>query len=101
MVVHPAGLRAVYLPEKTLELAELALKGSDFNEATHENAIRIVSATDISDTLAAALRPMLLGHPRFADRTLDLLWWMSFADNPGTWYSSFVEAEKTRSLRRK
>ncbi len=67
---------AVYLPERTLELAELALKSavasSSLDRKFSENQNRAPAAVDVA--LPPMLKPIVIWHHDYARRALEILW---------------------------
>ena len=63
---------AVYMPDKTLELAELAV-GSIQASPVHPQVTIEVRAR-VCAALPALLKPIATWHPNSADRALDILW---------------------------
>ncbi len=74
---------AIYLPEKTLELAEMALRSAGASGSVPTPAAKVAPATRAR--LSAALTPLLVPvatwHPGWAEQALDMLWSLD-ADPP-------------------
>ncbi len=74
---------AVYLPERTLELAELALETVKAPTPTSNEASEIQADVhrSVCASLPPLLKPIVIWHPGFAHRALDILWSLE-ADDP-------------------
>jgi hypothetical protein len=74
---------AVYLPEKTLQLANLALQSVTAppapGDSTSESQAGIRAS--VCASLPALLKPIVTWHPQYADQALDILWSLD-ADEP-------------------
>jgi hypothetical protein len=74
---------AVYLPEKTLQLAKLALQSVAAPlapaDSTSESQTEI--RVSVCTSLPALLKPIVTWHPQYADQALDILWSLD-ADEP-------------------
>jgi DNA polymerase III delta prime subunit len=74
---------AVYLPEKTLELAKLALQSvaAPLAPADSTSASQAEIRSSVCTSVPALLKPIVTWHPRYADQALDILWSLD-ADEP-------------------
>jgi hypothetical protein len=74
---------AVYLPEKTLQLAELALQSVALPLAPADSTSESQAETraSVCVSLPALLKPIVTWHPQYADQALDVLWSLD-ADEP-------------------
>ena len=81
---------AVFLPERTLELAELAIKSVEpASSAEAESApIRTEARASVCDALPSLLKPLVIWHHEYARRALDLLWSLDADEPRGDWANS-------------
>ena len=82
---------AVYLPEKTLELAKLALQSVAAPlapaDSTSESQAEIRAS--VCASLPALLKPIVTWHPQYADQALDILWSLDADEPKGNWQTRF------------
>jgi hypothetical protein len=81
---------AVYLPEKTLELASLALQSTATPQATADarTASPLEARTTTCSSLPPLLKPIVVWHPPHAQRALDILWSLDADEPKGDWQNS-------------
>jgi hypothetical protein len=74
---------AVYLPEKTIELAKLALLrvAVPLPPADSTSEPQADLRASVCSSLPALLKPIVTWHPRYANQALDILWSLN-ADEP-------------------
>jgi len=74
---------AVYLPEKTLELAKLALQSVEapLAPADPTSEAKAELRAFVCTSLPALLKPIVTWHPQYAEQALDILWSLD-ADEP-------------------
>lgn len=81
---------AVYLPEKTLELAKLALQSAATPSARTD--ARTASPAEARSTVCASLpvllKPIVMWHAQHAPQALDLLWSLDAEEPKGNWQDS-------------
>jgi hypothetical protein len=79
---------AVYLPEKTLELAEIALKTTELPTRATTNDAQTKAPAFASSALPPLLKPIVIWHPEFTNRALDFLWSLDADEPKGNWQNS-------------
>ena len=81
---------AVYLPERTLKLAELALKsaGAPTLASNETSEIQADTRCSVCASLPPLLKPIVIWHPDYANRALDLLWSLDADEPKGDWQNS-------------
>ena len=81
---------SVYLPERTLELAELALKsaGAPTLASNETSEIQADTRRSVCASLPPLLKPIVIWHPGYANRALDLLWSLDADEPKGDWQNS-------------
>jgi hypothetical protein len=74
---------AIYLPERTLELAEMAIRSVEVsgNVATPASEDKPAIRPNLSALLTPLLLPLVTWHPKHAEQALDMLWSLR-ADKP-------------------
>jgi len=75
---------AIYLPERTLEVAEMAIRsaGTSGSVPTPASEAKPAIRTQLSASLTPLLLPIATWHPDHAGKALDVLWSLD-ADQPG------------------
>ena len=78
---------AVYLPEKTLELAKLALQtvAAPLAPADSTSKSQADIRASVCTSLPALLKPIVTWHPQYADQALDILWSLDADEPKGNW----------------
>ena len=78
---------AVYLPEKTLELAKLALQSvaPPLAPADSTSAAQAEIRSAVCTSLPALLKPIVTWHPQYAHQALDILWSLDADEPKGNW----------------
>src|ERR1039458_1071576 len=78
---------AVYLPEKTLELAKLALQSVEapLPPADSKSISQAEIRSSACASLPALLKPIVTWHPQYADQALDILWSLDRTEPKGDW----------------
>jgi hypothetical protein len=78
---------AVYLPEKTLELAKLALQSVEapLPPADSKSISQAEIRSSACASLPALLKPIVTWHPQYADQALDILWSLDADEPKGDW----------------
>jgi hypothetical protein len=78
---------AVYLPEKTLQLAKLALQSVEppLVQADSTSAAQTEMRSTVSTSLPALLKPIVTWHPQYAHQALDILWSLNADEPKGDW----------------
>jgi hypothetical protein len=81
---------AVYLPEKTLELAKLVIESARAapspGSSTSESGREIRSS--VSATLPPLLKPIVTWHSQYADQALEILWSLDAEEPKSDWQKS-------------
>ncbi|MDB6040454.1 MAG: hypothetical protein JWM99_4295 [Verrucomicrobiales bacterium] len=80
-LLHEWASFSVFLPERTLELAELAIQTAH-NQNPDKRAYANAS---VCAALPPLLQPIVTWHPRYAASALDLLWSLDADDPKSTW----------------
>jgi hypothetical protein len=81
---------AVYLPEKTLQLAKLALQSVEppLVQADSTSAAQTEMRSNVCTSLPALLKPIVTWHPQYAHQALDILWSLDAVEPRGNWQDS-------------
>lgn len=81
---------AAFLPERTLELAVIALRSVDASSQFPNEASpsRTEESRELSSSLPPLLKPVVIWHHQHAERALDILWSLEANQAPPNWEDS-------------